>query len=108
MADKTTPRAFVLKDVLAKLGVSQRKLAKWLEATQDWVSRIHNGKNLPSWPTACRIAEVLGVSIGVFMPEDPAWRTFFTTATPSTPYPGPDARKAPAATPKKRKEKAHA
>lgn len=63
---------FDLKSVLERLGLSQRKLARLLGATQDWVGRLHNGHNSPSWTTALRIARVLEVSVSVFVPGDPA------------------------------------
>lgn len=70
-------RPFHLRAVLKRLGMSQRKLAKILDVTQDWVSRIHNDRNLPTWPTAVRIAEALGVSVGVFREGDEAFEKFF-------------------------------
>lgn len=74
--------SFLLKDVLLKLGVSQRRLAKLLGATQDWVSRLHSGKNAPAWPTAVRIARALQVSVGVFCDNDPARQAFFQRVQP--------------------------
>lgn len=73
----STGGAFLLRDVLIKLGVSQRQLAKRLGATQDWVSRLYHGRNAPAWPTAVRIARALGVSVAVFNDNDPARLMFF-------------------------------
>lgn len=83
---------FLLRDVLLKLGVSQRQLAKRMGATQDWVSRIFNGKHAPAWPTVVRIARALQVSVGVFADNDPARLRFFMTAQPEDPAPAPPAK----------------
>lgn len=73
MAVKSTPdTGFDLRSVIERLGLSQRKLARLLGATQDWVGRIHNGHSAPSWATVLRIARALEVSVGVFVPGDPA------------------------------------
>jgi len=68
---------FLLKEVIERLGVSQRQLAKRMGSTQDWLGRIHNGRNAPSWNTVLRIARALEVSVGVFAPGDPAREQFF-------------------------------
>jgi transcriptional regulator with XRE-family HTH domain len=69
---------FLLADVLRKLNMSQRKLSRLMDVDQNWVGRIHNGRQQPTWETVQRIARVLGVSVGVFADNDPARLRFFT------------------------------
>jgi transcriptional regulator with XRE-family HTH domain len=60
---KTHSRLWNLKPVLVRLGVSQNELARRLRVEAKHVSMLCRGPSLPSWRTARRVAEVLGVSL---------------------------------------------
>jgi transcriptional regulator with XRE-family HTH domain len=76
MSEKA-PTLFELRPVLAKLGMSGRKLAKLLRVPQVQVTRWTTGRYAPAWESVCSIADALGVSLGVFRPGDDAHTRFF-------------------------------
>jgi transcriptional regulator with XRE-family HTH domain len=95
---------FMLRDVLDKLGISQRKLAKMVGGTGDWIARIYHGRNAPSWPTVVKIARCLGVSVGVFADNDPARLHFFQRVhLPPEPQPPGRPRAKPSGQPRRRR-----
>lgn len=84
---------FLLADVLRRLGMSQRKLARRIGATQDWIGRLHNGRQSPSWETVCRIARALDLSVGVFVAGDPAREQFLGTVAGMPPAAPPQSHR---------------
>lgn len=98
MANQKAPpgSTFLLRDVLDKLGISQRKFQKQVGKSLDWVGRIVRGQYSPSWPNAVLIARTLGVSIGVFHDNDPARLQFFQVADPENLPKPPPLQKTPA------------
>jgi transcriptional regulator with XRE-family HTH domain len=60
--------AFPLKALLARLGWSQRGLARASGLDLGTVSALASGKNLPTWPTILRIATTIGADLGDLQP----------------------------------------
>jgi len=77
MSREESSVSFLLRPVMERLGMSQRKLSKLLDVSQTHIRRFHSGRYMPSWPSACKIAKTLGVSVGVFLEGDPAHTEFF-------------------------------
>ncbi len=66
---KTKERpAFPLKAILARLGWSQRGLARASGLDLGQISALASGKNLPTWPTILRIATTIGADLGDLQP----------------------------------------
>lgn len=59
---------FPLKEVLARYGWSQNRLAKASGITFAGVNKIACGRNFPSWETVVRIATTIGADLGDFVP----------------------------------------
>lgn len=60
--------AFPLKDMLRRLGWSQRGLARASGLDLSQVNALASGKNLPTWPTILRIATTIGADLGDLQP----------------------------------------
>ncbi len=75
--EQAASTVFCLAEVLAVLGVSQRKLARLMDVEPQHVAKLFKGRIAPKWETAVKIARVLGLSVGTFSPGDPAYVGFF-------------------------------
>ena len=63
--DKSLP--LVVCWLRMRMRLSQRDLGKLLDAPRTYISKIENGKSMPTYGSAVRIAEVLGVSMEKMM-----------------------------------------
>lgn len=59
---------FPLKQMLARLGWSQRRLAAAADINLSQINQIANGKGQPTWPTILRIATTVGADLGDLQP----------------------------------------
>lgn len=62
---KKQPATFAtrLRQLRTEAGLSQSELAKRSGIPQPNISGMENGIRAPTWVTACRIADALGVSV---------------------------------------------
>jgi transcriptional regulator with XRE-family HTH domain len=60
--------AFPLKDMLQRLGWSQRRLALASGIDLSQVNAVATGKVQPKWPTILRIATTVGADLGDLAP----------------------------------------
>ena len=55
-----------LKAIRAEKGLSQSELAKEAGMTTAGIAQLEQGRNQPSWESACAVADALGVSLDDF------------------------------------------
>lgn len=57
----------ILKQLRAELGISQKQIAEQLGITQQAYAFYESGKRMPPSETACKLAEIFNVSVGVLL-----------------------------------------
>ena len=60
------PILFRLKARREAAGLTQAQLAAAVGVTQPCLVYIEQGKKFPSWSTACKLADMLGISLDEF------------------------------------------
>lgn len=60
-----------LRELLARLGISQRKLAKLTGYTQQYINQLANNKSRASVRAIKKLSQALGVSPSYFLEEEP-------------------------------------
>lgn len=68
------PFAERLKELRAKAGMSQYRLAQVSGVAKQTISQLEKGDTDPAWETVRKLARALGVSISEFDPPDPPAR----------------------------------